>query len=240
MGGTEPGGSDVARDDEDRAVRGMQQHRLFAGLPRDLLADMIAAGHVRAYRSNSYVTMQGDASDEVFLLLEGRLEISTASPASRPQLRSVLEPVRLFGELGVLAETERTASVLCMEDSRVWVLEREPFVSLLAAQPALALGMLSALARQVVSKETLAADLVWLDLKGRLAKRLLQLATPAGGEAPPVVPPITQADLASLCGVTRESISKTLASFGRRGLVRRDGHGYVLLDMATLERLAGG
>ena len=90
------------------------------------------------------------------------------------------------------------------------------------------------------ARSTSAADLVWLDLKGRLAKLLLQLASPADGQAPPVVAPITQADLASLCGVTRESISKTLASFGRRGLVRRDGHGYALLDTATLERLAGG
>ena len=143
----------MVRSEEDRAVRGMQRHRLFAGLPRELLADMIAAGRVRAYRSNSYVTMQGDASDEVFLLLEGKLEISTAAPAARPQLRSVLEPVRLFGELGVLAESERTASVLCLEDSRVWVLERDPFMSLLADEPALALGMLGALARLVVSMD---------------------------------------------------------------------------------------
>ena len=230
----------MAGRDEVRAVRGMRQHRLFADLPKGLLEDLVASGVVRSYRSRSYVTMQGDPSDEVFMLLEGRLEVSTVSPEARPQLRTHMEPVRMFGELGVLAGSERTASVLCLEDSRIWVLGRERFVSLVGAQPSLALGLLGAMARQVLSKEAIAEDLVWLDLKGRLAKRLLELATTLGPDQPPVVPPITQAELASLCGVTRESISKTLTSFERRRLVHREGHRYVLLDTAALERLAGG
>lgn len=230
----------MAGRDDERAVRAMRQHRLFAALPEEMLGDLVASGHVRSYRSRSYVTMQGDPSEEVFMLLEGRLEVSTVSPESRPQLRTLLEPVRLFGELGVLAGSERTASVLCLEDSRIWVLDRERFMSLVGAHPAMALGLLGAMARQVLSKEAMAEDLVWLDLRGRLAKRLLQLATTPEPDGPPVVPPITQADLASLCGVTRESVSKTLTSFVRRGLVRREGRRYVLLDADVLRRLAEG
>ncbi|MGZ8583440.1 MAG: Crp/Fnr family transcriptional regulator [Actinomycetota bacterium] len=230
----------MAGRDEERAVRGMRQHPLFADLPKGMVVDLVANGLVRSYRSHSYVTMQGDPSGEVFMLLEGRLEISTVSPESRPQLRTLLEPVHMFGELGVLAGTERTASVLCLEDSRIWALARERFVSLVGAQPSLALGLLGAMARQVLSKEAIAEDLVWLDLRGRLAKRLLQLAATPEPDRPPVVPPITQADLASLCGVTRESVSKMLTSFDRRGLVHREGHQYVLLDTNTLRRLAEG
>jgi len=184
--------------------------------------------------------MQGDASREVFLLLEGGLEITTASPASGPQLQGRISPVRLFGELGVLADVERTASVLCLEESRIWVLEREPFLSLLVERPQVAGGLLRVLARQVIAKEMSADDLVWLDLKGRLAKRLLSLATTEGPDGDLVVPPVTQADLAALCGASRESVSKTLTSFGRRGLVRREGRRYVLLDPETLQRFSHG
>jgi len=92
----------------------------------------------------------------------------------------------------------------------------------------------------VIAKEASADDLVWLDLKGRLAKRLLLLARDDGPDGVPAVPQISQADLASLCGVTRESVSKTLAGFGRRGIVRRDGRRYLLLDPDALERLAEG
>jgi CRP/FNR family transcriptional regulator/CRP/FNR family cyclic AMP-dependent transcriptional regulator len=221
-------------------MRAMRQHRLFAGLPEESIRGLVSSGRIRTYRSRSYVTMQGDPSDEVFMLLEGRLEVSTVSPEARPQLQTLLEPVRLFGELGVLAGLERTASVLCLEDARIWTLGREEFMSLVAAQPSMAVGLLQAMARQVLSKESMADDLVWLDLKGRLAKRLLQLATTSEAGGPPVVPSITQADLASMCGVTRESVSKTLASFDRRQFVRREGRSYVLLDPEALRRLAEG
>jgi CRP/FNR family transcriptional regulator/CRP/FNR family cyclic AMP-dependent transcriptional regulator len=221
-------------------MRAMRQHRLFAGLPEESIRGLVSSGRIRTYRSRSYVTMQGDPSDEVFMLLEGRLEVSTVSPEARPQLQTLLEPVRLLGELGVLAGLERTASVLCLEDARIWTLGREEFMSLVAAQPSMAVGLLQAMARQVLSKESMADDLVWLDLKGRLAKRLLQLATTSEAGGPPVVPSITQADLASMCGVTRESVSKTLASFDRRQFVRREGRSYVLLDPEALRRLAEG
>ncbi|MGZ8580335.1 MAG: Crp/Fnr family transcriptional regulator [Actinomycetota bacterium] len=224
----------------DRAEEAMRRHELFAAIPDDTLARIVAMGRIRTYRSGTYVTMQGDPSQEVFMLLEGRLEVATTSSSAGSQLQGRLEPVRLFGELGVLAGTERTASVLCLENSRMWVLEREPFISLVSERPVLAIGLLGALARQAIAKEGSADDLVWLALKGRLAKRLLELATDDGPDAPLVVPPISQADLASLCGVTRESVSKTLAIFSRRGIVRRDGRRYLLLDPEALERLSEG
>jgi len=218
----------------------MREHRLFADLSQASLREMVESGLIRTYRSRSYVTMQGDPSTEVFMLLEGRLEVSTVSPEAKPQLQTVLEPVRLFGELGVLAGTTRTASVLCLEDSRIWTLGREAFTALVESRPSIAMDLLGAMARQVVSKESMAEDLVWLDLKGRLAKRLLGLAAAQGADGPPVVQSITQADLASMCGVTRESVSKTLTSFDRRGLVHREGRSYVLLDTDALRRLAEG
>ena len=238
MGGV-PGGRMSGRDARE-VTQAMRAHELFAEVPDDVLARIAEVGRVRSYRAATYVTMQGDPSREVYLLLAGSLEITSASPASGPQLQGRISPVRLFGELGVLADVERTASVLCLAESRIWVLEREPFLSLVGQRPELASGLLQALAKQVIAKEGSAEDLVWLDLKGRLAKRLLTLATTEGPGGDLVVPPVTQADLAALCGVSRESVSKTLVMFGRRGLVRREGRRYVLLDPATLHRLAEG
>ncbi|HJR96872.1 MAG TPA: Crp/Fnr family transcriptional regulator [Actinomycetota bacterium] len=230
----------MAGGDDERAMQAMRQHGLFADLSEASLREMVESGLIRTYRSRSYVTMQGDPSTEVFMLLEGRLEVSTVSPEAKPQLQTVMEPVRLFGELGVLAGTPRTASVLCLEDSRIWTLGRDAFTALVEAQPSIAMDLLGAMARQVVSKESLAEDLVWLDLKGRLAKRLLELAAVQEPDGRPVVPAITQADLASMCGVTRESVSKTLTAFERRGLVHREGRRYVLLDTDALRRFAEG
>ncbi len=224
--------------DGERATAAMREHPLFTGMPDDGLADLVARGRVRAFRARSYVTMQGDPADDVYLLLEGRLEVTATALEHAPQLRTVLEPVRLFGELGVLAGAARSASVLCLDDARVWIVDRDGFVSTIESQPTVASRLLATLAREVLEKEALAQDLVWLDLRGRLAKRLLHLATT--DDDGQVVGPITQSDLASLCGASRESVSKAIASFERRQLIRREGRAYRLVDVAALERLAGG
>jgi CRP/FNR family transcriptional regulator/CRP/FNR family cyclic AMP-dependent transcriptional regulator len=84
-------------------------------------------------------------------------------------------------------------------------------------------------------------DLLHLDLKGRVAKRLLQLVTPSLDDLPSdgvLVPTVTHADLASLCGGSRENVTRILAEWQRRGLVQRDGHRYVLKKVSGLAKIA--
>ena len=109
------------------------------------------------------------------------------------------------------------------------------------AQPAAAREVLAALARQVQESQAFVDDLLFLDLRGRVAKRLLQMGTPSLAELPPdgaTIPPVTHADLASLCGGSRENVSRILSDLQRRGLIRRDGHRYVLKKVGALAKLA--
>ena len=87
-------------------------------------------------------------------------------------------------------------------------------------------------------------DLLFLDLKGRVAKRLLQLVSPEPRRptraTATVLPSIvTHADLASLCGGSRENVTRILSEFQRRGLVERDGRRFVLANISGLAKLAG-
>ena len=103
--------------------------------------------------------------------------------------------------------------------------------------------LLRALAGQVQSHEAFAEDLLHLDLKGRVAKRLLQLAAAGRGDPPVdgVLVPLTMThgDLASLCGGSRENVTRTLSELERRDLVERVGRRYRLRDVGALSRLAG-
>jgi CRP/FNR family transcriptional regulator len=95
----------------------------------------------------------------------------------------------------------------------------------------------------VQSQEAFVEDLLHLDLKGRVAKRLLQLVSPSLDELPsdgaalPAI--VTPADLASLCGGSRENVTRILSDLQRRGFVERDGRRYVLRKISGLARLAG-
>jgi CRP/FNR family transcriptional regulator/CRP/FNR family cyclic AMP-dependent transcriptional regulator len=123
------------------------------------------------------------------------------------------------------------------------VVQGEPFLDFLSEEPSAARALFRALARQVQSHEAFVEDLLYLDLKGRVAKRLLQLVAPSLDELPEdgaVVPSIvTHADLASLCGGSRENVTRILSDLQRRGFVERDGRRFVLRKISGLARLAG-
>jgi CRP-like cAMP-binding protein len=221
----------------------MGQTPLFEGSSSATIAKLAERGVIRRYRRNTYLFHQGDDSPEVFFLLEGRVEISSDSVNGHRQLHTTLDGPQFFGELGVLGGMARTAAALALEESSVWVVPSSSFLQFLAEEPVASQSLLRALARQVQSHEAFVEDLLYLDLKGRVAKRLLQLVTPSLDELPPdgtVLPSIvTHADLASLCGGSRENVTRILSDFQRRGYIERDGRRFVLQKINGLAKLAG-
>ena len=129
-----------------------------------------------------------------------------------------------------------------MEDTDVWTTPGEDFIEFITSQPEAARQLMAALARQIQEHQAFADDLLYLDLKGRVAKRLLQMGTSSLEDLPDAgtaVPALTHADLASLCGGSRENVTRIVADFQRRGLVQRDGQRYILKKPAQLAKIAG-
>jgi CRP/FNR family cyclic AMP-dependent transcriptional regulator len=200
-----------------------------------------ALGTIRHYRRRTYLCHQGEPAPEVFFLVDGRVEVSSVSPNGSRIFHASVDDPQFVGELGPLGDLPRSASLLALADSEVWVSPGEGFVEFLMSEPSAARAVIKALARQVQEHEAFVDDLLFLDLKGRVAKRLLQLVTPDLDELPDdgvVAPEVTQADLASLCGGSRENVTRILKEFERRGLVRREGHRYVLKRVAGLAKIA--
>jgi CRP/FNR family transcriptional regulator/CRP/FNR family cyclic AMP-dependent transcriptional regulator len=201
------------------------------------------AGTVRRYRRSTYLFHQGDPSPEVLFLIDGRIEVASVSSGGQRILHTTLDDPQFFGELGVLGDLPRTASALALDESSVWAAPGDAFVGFLSSEPAASRSLQRALARQVVSHEAFVDDLLFLDLKGRVAKRLLQLVAPTLDQLPddgaPVPSIVTHADLASLSGGSRENVTRILSEMQRRGLIRRDGRRFVLANIAGLAKLAG-
>ena len=224
-------------------VEEMSATPLFDGASAATIARLAERGTVRRYRRGTYLFHQGDDSPEVFFLVSGKVEISSLSASGHRQLHTTLDRPQFFGELGVLGGMPRTAAAIALEESSVWVVPGSAFVDFLAEQPLASLSIMRALARQVQSHEAFVEDLLYLDLKGRVAKRLLQLVAPSLDDLPEdgaVLPSVvTHADLASLCGGSRENVTRILSDFQRRGFVERDGRRFVLKRISGLARLAG-
>jgi len=221
----------------------MAETPLFEDASPSTIARLAEEGQIRRFRRGTYLFHQGDDAPDIFFLMSGRIEISSLSSNGHRQLHTTLEVPQFFGELGVLGDQPRSAAALALEDSEVWRAGGPVLLDFLLEEPTAAQALLRALARQVLSQEAFVEDLLYLDLKGRVAKRLLQLVSPSLDELPAdgaVVPSIvTHADLASLCGGSRENVTRILSDFQRRAFVEREGKRFVLKNISGLAKLAG-
>jgi CRP/FNR family transcriptional regulator, cyclic AMP receptor protein len=205
--------------------------------------DLAESGVLREYRRGTYLFHQGDRSTEVFFLVRGRVEVSSLSANGHRQMHATLEPSQFLGELAVLGDIPRTATVVALEDSVLWLSDGERFLGFLSRHFDATRELLRTLVGQIQSHESFVEDLLFLDLKGRVAKRLIQLVSPALDDLPrdgAIVPAVvTHSDLASLCGGSRENVTRIISEFQRRGLVERAARRYVLKDVTGLGRIAG-
>lgn len=221
----------------------MRRTPLLAATPSASVAEIARACTVRDYQRGTYLFHQDDEAHDVLFLWRGRVEISSTSVTGHRQLHTTLEPPAFFGELGILGGMRRTATAIAVEDTTACRVPGDAFVGFLVNDEPACRAMLRALARQIQEHETLVEDLLFLDLKGRVAKRLIGLVSPSFDDLAPdgarLPSDVTHADLASLSGGSRENVTRILSEFQRRGLVSRDGRRYVLNDMSALRRLAG-
>jgi CRP/FNR family cyclic AMP-dependent transcriptional regulator len=220
----------------------LANNQLFAGLSPEVLEPFLDAWQLRRYRTGALIFVQGDSSDEVFCIAQGRAIILATTVHGRNQLYAFLKPGDIFGELGVLGNMPRAGAAESLEDCSIWAVSGDIFLQFALEQPTVARALLAHLARKVVDLDAITEDLLFLDLKGRVAKRLLELMETSGVTASPngVVLPwkMSQTQLAALCGGTRENVSRVLSEFQRRGLIERVGRSYILRDVMSLRRLA--
>jgi len=219
----------------------MKRTPIFASVPKADVRSFARSGRIRSFRQGTYVCHQGDPSDDIYFLVRGRLEVSSVSPTGTRVLHATVDEPQFLGELGIFGELPRSADLLTLDDCDIWASDGDRFLDFVTTQPAAARQVLAALARQVQEHQAFADDLLFLDLRGRVAKRLLQMGTSSLAELPvdgTEIAPITHADLASLCGGSRENVSRILSDLQKRGFIARNGNRYVLQKVGSLAKLA--
>jgi CRP/FNR family cyclic AMP-dependent transcriptional regulator len=175
---------------------------------------------------------EGDPPDALYVVTHGRLAIALANPIdNRESVIALMEEGDLFGELGMLDDRPRSAFARALEPSRVLAVPYQPVVTMFHEQPSMLWNVTRLLAQRLRTMDEALADSVFLDVTGRTAKRLLELAN--GGDQ--FVLPVTQEELAGMVGASRERVNKAIASFIRLGwLEQRDRH-YTITQRDRLE-----
>ncbi|MDQ6849638.1 MAG: Crp/Fnr family transcriptional regulator [Actinomycetota bacterium] len=184
---------------------------------------------------------EGEPGESLFIVVSGKVKLGRKSSDGRENLVAIMGPSDQFGELSLFDPGPRTATATAVTDARVAVLPKAALQRWAQERPEIAMQLLRVVARRLRRTNTMLADLIFVDVPGRVAKQLLQLAQRFGsvdGGQLRVTHDLTQEELAQLVGASRETVNKALADFASRGWLRLEGKSVVILDRERLARRA--
>jgi CRP/FNR family transcriptional regulator, cyclic AMP receptor protein len=209
---------------------------LFGGI--DEVARRRIAEHVteRTVERGQCVFTQDEPGDRMYVLADGAVKLFVASRDGGIVELVRHRPPATFGEVALLDGGPRSASAEAVERSTLLVVTRAELLRLLRAEDQVAEALLSTLGAMVRRTTRQVSDLVFLDLQGRIARKLLALAAEDDGLAR--ARRVTQAELATMVGAARQTVNQALRSLESRGYIRADGGSFEILDRERLELLA--
>ncbi|MDV3223170.1 Crp/Fnr family transcriptional regulator, partial [Intrasporangium sp.] len=210
---------------------------LFAGLDPADLGRLAERTSVQRVVRGQVLFLEGEPSDTFFLVRSGRLRVFRDSVQGDELTLSFVEPGATIGELSVVDEQPRSASVDAIESSVLLSVPSGVVRDVLLANPVSAWHVAQQLAARVRHLTDTTADLVLLDLPRRLGKLILEQAVDGEGGRPTTTFVTSQSGVAAMLGVTRQSLNRALAALVRRGWVRQlDGGRLEIVDGAALRR----
>lgn len=196
---------------------------------------------MREIRRKEVLYLPGDAGDRVYLLKRGVVKISTVTDDGKEIILALMRPGEVFGEESVLEDAPRDHMAEAYEDALICVITRQDFLGMLRAHPEMAFKVTKLVGFRLKTLRNRVEGLLFKGAPARLAQTLLDLARDHGIEDDEgVLLPLklSQQDLASLIGVTRESVNLALADFRGRGLVEMEGRSLRLRRPEELRALA--
>ncbi len=216
----------------------LRRHPLFRRLDPALLGELVKFAVVRRLGDSELVFRQGDPGNALYGVLGGRVRIFAPGPEGGEITLNLLEPGELFGEIATLDGKPRTASAVAMEATVLLQLRRDALLAALRQHPQLAEAVILLLCERIRWTSDLIEDAAFLPLPQRLAKRLLALARLHGDAEGRIRLRLSQKELATLVGASRESVNKLLSQWREQGLVQLQRQRLLLVDPAGLARVA--
>ncbi|WP_093917331.1 Crp/Fnr family transcriptional regulator [Sulfitobacter marinus] len=179
---------------------------------------------------------QGDPGETLYAIGSGTLEFSVLSPDGRKLILDVMNKGAIFGEIALFSPGPRTATVIALEAATVWGVKNTDVLASLRERPELGVDMIQLAGRRMRWMGQQLRDQVFLPLTMRLAQKILYLAMHNGTHDN--VLKLSQAELAEFVGVSRESVSKTLAIWKREGVIDLSRGSLRILEKENLEKIA--
>jgi CRP-like cAMP-binding protein len=213
------------------ATEALMRVPLFAGMSEEGRKHLSSVLRARRYARGEAIFLGGDEGTALCLIAEGRIRVQLTGADGREIVVNVFGPGEIFGEMALLDGEPQSATAIAQEPSRVYWLQRDDFQAFLDAHPRAATTMLASLSRRLRHTTRVVQGATFREVPARLARALLDLAAEHGRPADDgirIAARVTQTDLASKVGASRETIIRALHGFERRGWIRWQASGITI------------
>jgi len=203
---------------------------IFRGLDDATVDEIRERCQEKIYLRNEVLFMEGDAPKAFFVIRQGALKIYKMGEAGREQILEIEGPGRSVAELPLFDGLPYPASCAAMEDSVVLTIPVREFHALVDRHPTIPKAIIASLSQRLRRMVALVHELSLVDVRGRLAELLVQLA----GDGSIVELPWTNQEIAARIGTVREIVSRTFSRMAQEGVIRIEGRSVHLLDRSRL------
>lgn len=213
---------------------------IFSDLPDETLEKVENIGTRKFYNKQDVILMEDEVGSALFIIITGKVKVARASNDGREVILTILSESDFFGEMAILDGQTRSATVTALEDSELFLIQRNDFLELLRSFPEVSIALLQELTKRLRLSDVKIKALSLKDAEGKVATVLLQLADDIGkikhGKVEIDKLPLQQ-DLANMAGTSRETISRTLHSFAKKEMIELDGNKLRIIDYEKFKEL---
>ncbi|MHB8909279.1 MAG: Crp/Fnr family transcriptional regulator [Syntrophales bacterium] len=211
---------------------------LFASLSEMDLQNLTSLLRRKQLGKGELLFQQGDEGTALYIIAQGRIKISLSRRMDNVTL-AILGQGEFLGEMALLDDLPRSADARALEDAQLYVLNRKDFLCFLSNNGHTVYAILNSLSRRLRKTDDQLAEMCFLNLSARLAKRLVDLAEtqePRAGSPSAYDLKISQQELGNILGVSRESINKELKILRNKGVVSTLRNSIHILDLESLKK----
>jgi CRP/FNR family cyclic AMP-dependent transcriptional regulator len=202
---------------------------LFGSFPEDQLRALATMVTRRSAPRGSVIMHEGDPTDSLYIVMSGRLKVMMGEADGKEVILGIIGPGEFFGEMGLIDDGPRSASVIAIEPCELLSVSKRAFKKCLEENVPLAMAVLRVVVRRLREADRKIGSLAMLDVYGRVARLLLDMSENVNGRMV-VTKRLTKQDIAKMVGATREMVSRVMKDLEMSGYFEVRGSTIVLRD----------
>ncbi|MCK5749298.1 MAG: Crp/Fnr family transcriptional regulator [Oricola sp.] len=219
----------------------LKRHPFFEALSDDKLKSLLDCAQPVVFAARKQIFAQGDDSDCLYVLLSGRVKISSFSDAGKETVLAFMGEGEVLGEMGVFDGGQRSASASALQETRALRLYRRDVLDFLDRNHGVALQIIAALCKRIRHTNFLLEDIATLPAGPRLARTLLRIGETYGHHdgdgALHIDIKLSQGNLGAHAGLMRENVNRQLKLWEGEGLIRQEAGVIILLSPETFRNI---